>query len=55
MTFANASPTETTFSGVTLIPNGEAIFCPTNGQIGVYDGHTPAAIEFCRSPYFNKF
>jgi len=39
-----------------LVPGGRIIFSPdTTGAIGILNMTTPAPVEFCISPYFNKF
>ena len=44
------------FSGATLVPSGQVVFCPSvSANVGILDTMTPAPHEFCLSPYFNKF
>ncbi|BAT22666.1 hypothetical protein [Yellowstone lake phycodnavirus 3] len=43
------------FSGGTLLPDGRVVFAPYNSMnVGVLSTFTPAPVEFCLSPYFNK-
>jgi len=50
LTFSESTDTGVGFTGATLIPNGQVVFCPS----GVFDTMTPVPSEFCLSPYFNK-
>jgi hypothetical protein len=44
------------YSGGTLLPDGRVIMAQYNASnVGILNTITPASIEFCRSPYFNKF
>jgi hypothetical protein len=44
------------FRGGTLLPDGRVIFCPFDeSNVACVQSLVPASIEFCRSPYFNKF
>jgi len=44
------------YSGGTLIPDGRVVFGPgTSGTVGVLLTTAPAPVEFCRSPFVNKF
>lgn len=44
------------FYGCTLIPDGRVVFTPaSSANVGVLNTLTPAPVEFCRAPYFNKF
>jgi hypothetical protein len=44
------------YSGGTLLPDGRVIMAQYNASnVGILNTRTPASIEFCRSPYFNKF
>ena len=44
------------FYGATLIPDGRIVFTPMVSQnVAVLSTFTPAPVEFCLSPYFNKF
>ena len=44
------------FSGATLVPSGQVVFCPSgSANVGILDTFTPAPPEMCLSPYFNKF
>ena len=44
------------YSGGTLIPDGRVVFGPgTSGSVGVLLTTAPAPVEFCRSPFVNKF
>jgi len=44
------------FFGATLIPDGRVVFAPASAaNVGILNTFTPAPVEFCRSPYFNKF
>ena len=44
------------YSGGSLLPDGRVIMAQYNASnVGVLNMRTPASIEFCRSPYFNKF
>jgi hypothetical protein len=44
------------FRGGTLLPDGRVIFCPfVASNVAGIQSLTPAPVEFCRSPYFNKF
>jgi len=52
---AYVSPATGKFYGCTLIPNGRVVFTPTNAaNVGVLNTFTPAPVEFCLAPYFNK-
>jgi len=43
------------FVGTTVLPSGRVVFTPyTAANVGILDTFTPAPIEFCLSPYFNK-
>jgi hypothetical protein len=41
--------------GATLIPDGRVIFPPSGVAVGILDTMTPAPLEFCLHPFFNKF
>jgi hypothetical protein len=44
------------FYGATLVPDGRVVFTPMASQnVAVLSTFTPAPVEFCLSPYFNKF
>ena len=44
------------FSGCSLVPDGRVVFVPAaSASVGVLSTFTPAPVEFCRAPYFNKF
>ena len=44
------------FSGCSLVPDGRVVFVPSaSANVGVLSTSTPAPVEFCRAPYFNKF
>jgi hypothetical protein len=44
------------FFGCTLIPDGRVVFTPSSAaNVGILNTLTPAPVEFCRAPYFNKF
>jgi hypothetical protein len=44
------------YSGATLLPDGRVIMAQYNASnVGILNTITPASIEFCRSPYFNKY
>jgi hypothetical protein len=44
------------YSGGTLLPDGRVIMAQYNASnVGILNTITPASVEFCRSPYFNKF
>jgi hypothetical protein len=44
------------YGGGTLLPDGRVVFAPYNSMnVGVLSTFTPAPVEFCLSPYFNKF
>jgi len=44
------------FYGATLIPDGRVVFTPMAVQnVCTLSGMVPAPVEFCLSPYFNKF
>jgi hypothetical protein len=44
------------FAGATLVQDGRVVFCPSNvANVGIFQTTTPAAPEFCRTPYFNKY
>ena len=44
------------YSGGTLLPDGRVIMAQYNASnVGILNTSTPASLEFCRSPYFNKF
>jgi hypothetical protein len=44
------------FRGGTLLPDGRIVFCPFSSKnVSMLDTFTPAPVEFCLSPYFNKF
>jgi hypothetical protein len=52
----SAFPTTGSFRGGTLLPDGRVIFCPFDASnVACVQSLVPASIEFCRSPYFNKF
>jgi len=55
--FSNSTSTGTGgYSGGTLIPDGRVVFGPgTSGSVGVLLTTAPAPVEFCRSPFVNKF
>ena len=60
-TFTNISGTGIFFAnssvggGATLIPDGRVIFPPSSLAVGILDTMTPAPLEFCLHPFFNKF
>jgi hypothetical protein len=41
--------------GGTLLPDGRVIFPPMSLAVGILDTMTPAPLEFCLHPFFNKF
>jgi hypothetical protein len=44
------------YSGGTLLPDGRVIMAQFNASnVGILNTRTPVSVEFCRSPYFNKF
>jgi hypothetical protein len=44
------------YSGATLLPDGRVIMAQYNASnVGILNTRTPASVEFCRSPYFNKY
>ena len=54
--YSNATGTSGGFSGGVLVPDGRVVFVPsTSANVGVLDTMTPAPVEFCTGPYFNKF
>ena len=50
------SQTGSKFASAILVPDGRVV-CPpfTYANVGVISTVTPAPVEFCRSPYFNKY
>ena len=60
LTYSNIVPQSAfgtgAFRGGTLLPDGRVIFCPfVASNVAGIQSLTPAPVEFCRSPYFNKF
>jgi hypothetical protein len=60
LTYSNIVPQSAfganAFRGGTLLPDGRVIFCPYDAtNVAGIQSLTPAPVEFCRSPYFNKF
>lgn len=60
LTYSNAtvvgSNSFVKFSGATLLPSGQIVMIPSwAGNVAVLSTDTPAPIEMCLSPYFNKF
>jgi hypothetical protein len=59
LTYSNCAFVSTAtskFFGCTLIPDGRVVFTPSSySNVGVLNTLTPAPVEFCRAPYFNKF
>jgi hypothetical protein len=60
LTYSNIVPQSAfgsnAFRGGTLLPDGRVIFCPFDASnVACVQSLVPASIEFCRSPYFNKF
>jgi hypothetical protein len=60
LTYSNIVPQSAfganSFRGGTLLPDGRVIFCPYDAtNVAGIQSLTPAPVEFCRSPYFNKF
>jgi hypothetical protein len=60
LTYSNIIPQSAfgtgAFRGGTLLPDGRVIFCPYDAtNVAGIQSLTPAPVEFCRSPYFNKF
>jgi streptogramin lyase len=54
--YSNVTGTSGGFSGGVLVPDGRVIFVSnTAANVGVLDTLTPAPVEFCTGPYFNKF
>jgi hypothetical protein len=51
MKYSNSTATGARFTGATLVPSGQVIFCPS----GVFNTMTPVSREFCLAPYLNKF
>lgn len=44
------------YAGGTLLPDGRVVMAQYNASnVGILNTRTPASLEFCRSPYFNKF
>jgi hypothetical protein len=44
------------YAGGTLLPDGRVIMAQYNASnVGILNTRTPSSVEFCRSPYFNKF
>jgi hypothetical protein len=44
------------YSGGTLLPDGRVIMAQFNASnVGILNTRTPVSVEFCRSPYFNKY
>jgi hypothetical protein len=55
LTFSNVTASAG-FSGASLVPDGRVVFAPyTAANVGVLQTFTPASIQLCLSPYFNKF
>jgi hypothetical protein len=54
--YSNSTDTGGNFSGATLLPSGQVVFCPSgSANVGLLDTMTPAPPEMCLAPYFNKF
>jgi hypothetical protein len=54
LTYSNCAAA-TGFVGTTLLPDGRVVFTPySSANVGILNTFTPAPLEFCRSPYFNK-
>ena len=54
--YSNVTGTSGGFSGGVLVPDGRVVFVSnTAANVGVLDTMTPAPVEFCTGPYFNKF
>ena len=58
-TYSNSSavsaPGISQYAGCSIIPDGRVVFTPfASGNVGVLNTLTPAPIEFCLAPYFNK-
>ena len=54
--YSNVTGTAGGFSGGVLVPDGRVIFVSnTAANVGILDTLTPAPVEFCTGPYFNKF
>jgi len=44
------------YSGGTLLPDGRVVMTQFNASnVGILNTRTPVSVEFCRSPYFNKY
>ena len=44
------------YSGGTLLPDGRVVMAQFNASnVGILNTRTPVSVEFCRSPYFNKY
>lgn len=59
MTYSNiagvgGTTTTDKYYGGTLLPSGQVIFCPWQGNVGILNTFTPAPREMCLSPYFNR-
>jgi hypothetical protein len=59
-TFSTFGPAQTAngkFAGAVLVPDGRVVCVPYIGSanVGVISTMTPAPVEFCISPYFNKY
>jgi len=59
LTYSNCAAVSTAtakFYGATLVPDGRVVFTPaTSANVGILNTFTPAPVEFCKSPYFNKY
>jgi len=59
LTYSNCARVDTAtgkFFGAILIPDGRVVFTPAGAaNVGVLNTMTPAPVEFCRVPYFNKY
>jgi hypothetical protein len=50
-----SAPSITQYTGCSVIPDGRVVFAPfSSGNVGVLNTITPAPVEFCLAPYFNK-
>ena len=54
--YSNVTGSVGGFSGGVLVPDGRVVFVPnTAANVGILETVTPAPVEFCTAPYFNKF
>jgi hypothetical protein len=57
LTYSNIPASMGSMAGCTLLPSGQVVFTPgaASANVGILNTMTPAPIEFCLGPYFNKF